>query len=100
MKHTLTDLANNYIHNFPSKQRKNNIQPLLDFINKHPDIKLVLSDKNLGLVALNLIEYHKLVMENLQLPQYQFVEPKINIFLTPILLNKKGIANMKIASDI
>jgi hypothetical protein len=82
MKHTLTDLANNYMRNFPSKQRKNNIQPVIDFINKHPDIKLVLSDKNLGLVALDLLDYHRLVMENLQLPQYQFVEPKRNIFFS------------------
>jgi hypothetical protein len=85
LKYSLDDISNNYVKNFPCKKRYNNILPLKKFVNEHPDIKFVLSDKNLGLVALDLNVYHKLVMENLYKRQYEYIEPK-----GPLYFSKHG----------
>lgn len=64
------------------KSRCNPIQPLIKFLQDNPDIKLILSDKNLGLVAIDLLKYHNIVLENLQKEQYEEIETKKDLFFS------------------
>jgi hypothetical protein len=45
------------------------------FLTRNPQIKMVASDKNLGLVALDLVHYDSLVIQHLSTAFYEYVEP-------------------------
>lgn len=63
--------------------RKNPTIELSKFLNNNPDIRLVLSDKNLGVVAIPTIQYNNLVMNHLQSDKYQLIGPNHSLFFQP-----------------
>jgi len=62
------------IHN-PTRHITSPAQKLKRFLTLNPHIKMVASDKNLGLVAINLVDYHQLVQKHLDSNKYVYVEP-------------------------
>lgn len=65
---------NTYSLNNPIKKVKNHSLKLKMFLMEHPEVKLVQADKNLGLVALNTIDYHNYVKTHLDSNHYTYIE--------------------------
>ena len=58
----------------PKRQPTDVIAKALKDIRKMPDVKITLTDKNLGLAIFNTIDYHRLVLSHLENPVYRRVE--------------------------
>lgn len=67
----------------PPKNKYDETFELRQFLKEHPDIRLVLSDKNLGIVALKTLKYHELVMEHLLSEKYELIGNSAPPFFQP-----------------
>lgn len=74
-----------HYHPEPSKYR-DPLRSLKQFLAQNPRIKIVLSDKNLGMVAIDIVKYNQLVLDHVTSPNYEKVgEFPTNLFyFTPI----------------
>jgi hypothetical protein len=79
----LITTAQSYEKRYPPKPRYRKILKLKKYLNDHPDIRLILSDKNLGIVAIKTTTYNELVLQHLQSDKYELVGPQTIPFFQP-----------------
>jgi hypothetical protein len=85
-QHLLEIIQNNDLLN-PPKNHRNPVSLLVSYLKEHPDIRLVLSDKNLGIVAINTMDYHNLVLNHLHSDKYKQIGPNHSLFFQPFRNN-------------
>jgi hypothetical protein len=75
---------NYYFRQHPPRDIPDPIRKLKTFLKAHPMVKMIASDKNLGLVAIDLPRYHQLVLNHLHSDKYREVEPvAVSSFFQP-----------------
>ena len=70
---SLKRTVNYYDLKNPIQQKFDPTRTLQKYLLNHPEIKLVLSDKNLGLIAMNTTIYHSLVLSHLTKQEYSWI---------------------------
>ena len=72
-KRILQTKIDNHFKKHPTRKVFDCTKQLRDYLLKNPDIRLVLSDKNLGLIAIETTKYHELVMNHLSSNKYTLI---------------------------
>jgi hypothetical protein len=71
----------------PQHTLRSTISKISSFISSHPEIKLCLTDKNLGICALDTTQYHDIVMKHLNDPIYIKILKNTNLNMDSIINN-------------
>ena len=83
LQNDLVNTISQYEKRCPPKRRYPKASELVRYLKDHPDIKLILSDKNLGIVALNTSTYNQLVLQHLQSEKYELIGKETIPFFQP-----------------
>lgn len=83
VKAELINAIRTYDKTNPPVKRHPKTSKLLNYLKDHPDIKLILSDKNLGMVAIDTLHYNQLVLQHLESDKYEWICKDTTLFFLP-----------------
>lgn len=83
VKNQLNNTIKQYELNYPPKKRHPKLGKLITYLKENPDIRFILSDKNLGIVAIETQTYNELVLQHLESEKYELIGPNNTLFFQP-----------------